>query len=111
MSLSSDRPRLLWSIDFAGPSGQKPGEDTWTFELGDGSDYGIPGWGNAEHEIYVDSAAQLDGESNLVIRAERDQQQDQKRPTGETVLSHARGVHARLPSRRGRSGVRGSARS
>ena len=62
---------LVWSDEFEGPAGRLPDSSVWTPELGDGTDHGIPGWGNAERQTYTDDPANLslDGEGHLVIRA------------------------------------------
>ena len=69
---------LVWSDEFDGSSVD---ESNWTFQLGDGSDYGLPaGWGNGERQWYQpDNAtigvADIDGqdESVLVITAKEEQ--------------------------------------
>ena len=45
--------------------------ETWFFEEGDGSQYGIPGWGNNELQWYLPDSAQLES-GNLVITARRE---------------------------------------
>lgn len=45
--------------------------EVWFFESGDGSQYGIPGWGNNEQQWYLPDSAQLNG-GNLVITARRE---------------------------------------
>lgn len=66
--LDEARYQLQWSQEFDGPAGAAPDTDaTWTYDLGAGSD----GWGNQEHEYYTDSNARCDGDSNLVITAQR----------------------------------------
>jgi beta-glucanase (GH16 family) len=60
-----------WEHHFnASDAQQSPFED-FTFDLGDGSTHGIPGWGNQEREYYIESAAAIDDASNLVITANR----------------------------------------
>jgi beta-glucanase (GH16 family) len=59
---------LVWSDEF---SAGKLDPKTWFFESGDGSQYGIPGWGNNELQWYLpDSALLQDGK--LVITARRE---------------------------------------
>lgn len=59
---------LVWSDEF---DGEKLDPEVWFFETGDGSQYGIPGWGNAEWEWYLpDSALLSDG--MLVITARKE---------------------------------------
>lgn len=62
---------LLWSQEFDGDSGSAIDETIWNFDIGDGSAYQIPGWGNQEREYYVKEAANVDGQSNLEIHARR----------------------------------------
>lgn len=62
---------LLWSEEFDGAKGTQINPREWNFNIGDGSDYQIPGWGNQEREYYTDQSTQLDGKSNLVIQANR----------------------------------------
>ncbi|MGE5156110.1 MAG: family 16 glycosylhydrolase, partial [Betaproteobacteria bacterium] len=60
---------LVWSDEFNGASGAVPSARTWGREIGDGTIYGIPGWGNDELEYYTDGPANaaMDGSGNLVI--------------------------------------------
>ncbi|MBT8068204.1 MAG: glycoside hydrolase family 16 protein [Gammaproteobacteria bacterium] len=53
---------LVWSDEF---DGTRLDPETWYFETGDGSQYGIPGWGNNELEYYLPDSAELD---NGVLR-------------------------------------------
>mgnify|MGYP000734176091 CR=1 FL=1 len=59
---------LVWSDEF---NGSTLDENNWTVETGDGSQYGIPGWGNNEQEWYqADNISLVDG--NLVITAKEE---------------------------------------
>ena len=60
---------LVWHDEFDGAAGTLPDPAIWTLETGDGSDRGIPGWGNRELEYYTDSAdnVSMDGDGNLAI--------------------------------------------
>ena len=49
---SSGKWSLLWRDEF---SGSKIDGSKWSYQLGDGSEYGIPGWGNGESQRYTDS--------------------------------------------------------
>ena len=74
ISSGSDETRpweLVWSDEFEGPAGPLPAGSVWTPEIGDGTDHGIPGWGNAERQTYTAEPENLalDGEGHLVIRA------------------------------------------
>lgn len=58
---------LVWSDEF---EGQQLNQDDWTYELGDGCDNGICGWGNEELEEYTDSEENVFIENDkLVIKA------------------------------------------
>ena len=59
----------MWAYEFNGSSVDS---SNWTFQTGDGSDNGLPGWGNYELQYYqADNASiqEVDGESSLVIEA------------------------------------------
>ena len=56
---------LVWSDEF--DAGQLDPE-VWFFENGDGSQYGIPGWGNNELQWYLEDSAEL-RDGMLVITA------------------------------------------
>jgi len=60
-----DTLTLVWSDEF-NEAALDP--ETWYFETGDGSQYGIPGWGNNELQYYQPNNAQLEG-GLLVIEA------------------------------------------
>ena len=59
--------KLLWHQEFAGKAGTSPSSKVFNYDLGGG------GWGNLEHEAYVEDNAKLDGskQGNLVIKATR----------------------------------------
>ena len=63
--------KLLWSDEFDGSSDSRPNDRFWNYDLGDGTEAGIPGWGNQEREWYLSEQATLSGTSNLVITAKR----------------------------------------
>lgn len=65
-----DSLTLVWSDEF---DGEKLDPEMWFFETGDGSQYGIPGWGNNELQWYLPDNAQLEN-GVLVITARREQQ-------------------------------------
>ncbi len=50
-------------------AGSPPNPNKWTHEIGDGTLYGIPGWGNGEFQFYTDDPANAstDGAGNLII--------------------------------------------
>jgi beta-glucanase (GH16 family) len=63
--------RLVWSDEFDGPAGAPPDDRSWSFELGDGTAHGNPGWGNRELQWYTDAPANAahDGRGNLAVTA------------------------------------------
>ncbi len=60
---------LVWSDEFDGPAGSPPDPATWGYDLGDGSAFGLVGWGNNERQSYTDSPdnVALDGNGNLLL--------------------------------------------
>ena len=62
---------LVWSDDFDGAAGASVDPAKWSFDLGDGSSAGIPGWGNNEKEFYTNATdnVSLDGQGHLAIVA------------------------------------------
>ena len=64
---------LLWEQTFNSPDGTHPSDTFWTHDIGDGTEAGIPGWGNEEREWYTnDSVTTKDG--NLVFHATKVEQ-------------------------------------
>ena len=61
--------KLLWSEEFADHQGGRLSEDTWNFDIGDGSSAGLVGWGNNELEYYTKDSVSING--NLIITAQR----------------------------------------
>ncbi len=59
---------LVWHDEFAGTAVD---ESNWSFMLGDGSGYGIPGWGNSELEYYRRENADV-ASGALVITARKE---------------------------------------
>jgi beta-glucanase (GH16 family) len=62
--------RLVWSDEF---NAARLDPKVWYFETGDGSQYGIPGWGNNELQWYLPDSAELRNGS-LVITARKEAQ-------------------------------------
>lgn len=62
---------LVWSDEFNEAAGAQPDPDIWSYEIGDGTLNGIPGWGNSELQYYTDDPenVSMDGQGNLVITA------------------------------------------
>lgn len=63
--------KLLWSQEFSGKAGAPVSATYWTHDIGDGTESGIPGWGNSEREYYIPGAVKQDGKGALVITANR----------------------------------------
>ena len=64
-----DALSLVWADEF---DGDRLDPTLWFFETGDGSEYGIPGWGNNELQYYVpDNAFLEDGLLKIEAREEQ----------------------------------------
>lgn len=62
---------LIWAQEFDAEAGAEPSTEFWSHENGDGAQFGLQGWGNQELQFYTPQNVSHDGNSNLVIRAER----------------------------------------
>ena len=60
--------KLLWKLDFATIDFAEF-EKYWNYDIGDGSQHGLVGWGNNELEFYTKASVLL--ESNLKLSAVR----------------------------------------
>jgi len=60
--------KLVWSDEF---DGDTLNTAKWSYMIGDGSDYGIPGWGNNELQYYQEENVQV-GDGVLTITAKRE---------------------------------------
>jgi len=60
---------LIWSEEFADSHVGQLSEDTWNYDLGDGSAFGLVGWGNNEREFYIKDSVSIN--ENLIIGAQR----------------------------------------
>ncbi len=60
---------LLWSENFDATEDSRPDPNIWNFDLGDGTEAGIPGWGNQEKEFYTRDQARV--ANGLTLTAER----------------------------------------
>jgi beta-glucanase (GH16 family) len=69
-SPTSAASKYLWNQEFNSKVGTVDLK-YWNFELGDGSDRNLAGWGNSELEFYTKENAKLDGSGNLAITAKR----------------------------------------
>ncbi|KAG7673251.1 hypothetical protein Ndes2526B_g03321 [Nannochloris sp. 'desiccata'] len=64
---------LLWSDEFSDYASAAVDPAKWSYQTGDGSQYGIPGWGNDELQYYTERSSNLyvqDGK--LIIQAQRE---------------------------------------
>ena len=61
--------KLVWSDEFNSAAGAGVNPAVWNQLLGDGTVYGIPGWGNSELEYYTPGTANAatDGQGDLAI--------------------------------------------
>ncbi len=69
---------ILWTQQFT--TDQLIDEKFWNYDIGDGSAYGIPGWGNQEREYYTNVNTRFD-ERGLLIVAEKTDPADGALPT------------------------------
>jgi len=61
--------RMIWSDEFDGDS---VNEENWSFQTGDGTAEGIPGWGNNEKQFYqTENISVADGFLSITAREER----------------------------------------
>jgi beta-glucanase (GH16 family) len=67
-----DTLTLVWSDEF---DAAVLDPETWFFEQGDGSQYGIPGWGNNELQWYLPDSALIEN-GRLVITARKEVSND-----------------------------------
>ena len=63
--------RQIWTDEFNGPAGARVDTSKWTYQMGDGCQFGICGWGNSEKEYYTTAPenSALNGLGQLVITA------------------------------------------
>lgn len=62
---------LVWADEFTIDGA--PNANNWTYEIGDGTAQGIPGWGNNELQYYTDRSENVKVENgNLVITARKE---------------------------------------
>lgn len=67
---TTDEWNLVWNDEFEGTSLDMT---KWDYQTGNGSAYGIAGWGNQEEEYYTDSAENSSvGDGTLTITAKKD---------------------------------------
>jgi beta-glucanase (GH16 family) len=97
---------LVWTEDF---DGDEIDMDTWSFNIGDGCDRGICGWGNNELQYYTDAPANARVENgNLIITAIKEPTQGYEYSSARMVTKNKRSfqfgridVRAKLPIGKG----------
>ena len=65
---------LEWEDQF---DGNDINEDYWTFEVGNGHEQGIPGWGNEELQYYTDGDNARIENDRLIIEAREEERSDE----------------------------------
>ena len=94
-ALLAQYDHLAWSDEF---NGSALDLTKWTPQYGDGSQYGIPGWGNNEWQSYTDNPANLfveDGRLHIVAR----QQNNQYTSARIRTLGNAEFTYGRMEAR------------
>jgi beta-glucanase (GH16 family) len=56
---------LVWSDEFDVDGAPNP--EKWSFDIGDGTEEGIPGWGNSELQYYTDRTENVTVENDVLI--------------------------------------------
>ena len=80
-----DALTLVWNDEF---DGTQLDPEVWFFESGDGSQYGIPGWGNNEHQWYLPDSAELD--NGVIVITAREESQSGKDYTSARINTRDR---------------------
>ena len=65
---------LEWEDQF---DGGEINEDYWTFEVGNGHEQGIPGWGNEELQYYTEGENSWIEDDRLIIEAREEERSDE----------------------------------
>jgi beta-glucanase (GH16 family) len=69
--LPVNNAKLLWAEEFNQTEGSAPNPEIWGRNIGDGSSYGIPGWGNNELQVYTEANAFVNAKGFLEIEARK----------------------------------------
>jgi beta-glucanase (GH16 family) len=80
-----DALTLVWSDEF---DAAQLDPESWYFEAGDGSQYGIPGWGNNELEWYLPDSALL--ENGILVITAREEASNGKNYTSARINTRDR---------------------
>ncbi|WP_299227807.1 glycoside hydrolase family 16 protein [uncultured Psychroserpens sp.] len=62
---------LVWQDEFSVEGAPDP--TRWTYDLGDGTDQGIPGWGNNELQYYTDRPENVTIENGVMVLTAREE--------------------------------------
>lgn len=103
----ADRVGLVWSDEF--DSGNAPNPANWTYEIGDGSAQGIPGWGNGEQQFYTNRPENIDVANGFLTITARGENYSGKNYTSARIKTQEKFsfkygrmvVRAKLPSKSG----------
>ena len=103
----ADRICLVWSDEF--DSGAAPNSANWTYEIGDGSAQGIPGWGNGEQQFYTNRPENIDVANGFLTITARGENYSGKNYTSARIKTQEKFsfkygrmvVRAKLPSKSG----------
>jgi beta-glucanase (GH16 family) len=103
----ADRVGLVWSDEF--DSGTSPNPANWTYEIGDGSAQGIPGWGNGEQQFYTNRPENIDVANGFLTITARGENYSGKNYTSARIKTQEKFsfkygrmvVRAKLPSKSG----------
>src|SRR6056297_2646347 len=60
---------LVWADEFDQDGAPNP--QNWNFEIGDGTEQGIPGWGNNELQYYTDRPENAKVENGMLVLTAR----------------------------------------
>lgn len=69
-----DQPKdykLIWADEFDASSASQPVSESWSPQDGDGTEFGLPGWGNNEEQYYLASQSTVK-DGSLAISATRE---------------------------------------
>jgi len=101
-----DKIGLVWSEEFEGST---LNSQLWSYDLGDGSAYGIPGWGNQEEQSYTSNSKNIKLENGYLKITARKENIDNKSYSSARIKSqnkfdfkHGRlKVRAKFPQSKG----------
>jgi beta-glucanase (GH16 family) len=91
--VTSSSRELLWEIDFTSPAVTEIDSSIWDYQNGDGTNFGIPGWGNQEKQWYQPENASID-DSGLTFTATKVSE-----PTQDCYYGKAEWTSTRIASR------------